>query len=106
MNERQINEKEAVEILKYWQEERRPVEVIARFGQGVTQSHAGRVTIEPEGQLVVADVIDKDHYFTTILDLFAFESIRVSEMENAVTFEEPFATPDTFRSVTVACRRE
>ena len=106
MNERQIGEKEAAEILRYWQEEQRPVEVITRFGQGVTQSHPGRVTLEPEGQLVVADVIDKDHYLTTVLDLFAFESIKLSETENAMTFEEPFATLDTFRSVTIACRKE
>ena len=106
MNERQIDETEAAEILRYWQEEQRPVEVIARFGQGVIQSHPGRITLEPEGQLVVADVIDKDHYLTTVLDLSAFESIKLSEMENALTFWEPIATPDTFRSVTIACRRE
>ncbi|HWN98960.1 MAG TPA: hypothetical protein VNS63_06770 [Blastocatellia bacterium] len=106
MNERQINQNEAAEILGYWQEEQRPVEVIARFSQGVTQSHPGRLTIEPEGQLVVADVIDKDHYLTTVLDLFAFESIKLSEMENAMTFEEPFAASNTFKTVTIACRMQ
>ena len=104
MNERQIDEKEAAEILSGWQKDERPVEVIMRFGQGLAQSHPGRVTVQPEGRLVVADVTDKDHYLSTILDIFAFEKIKLSETENVMTFEEPFASIDTFSSVTIACR--
>jgi hypothetical protein len=62
------------------------------------------MTLEPEGQVVVAQVVDRDHYLTTRLDTNAFETIRLSETENVMTFEEPFAA-DTFRSVTIACRK-
>lgn|SRR5262249_44260999 len=104
MNERQIDKGEATKILSCWQQEQRPVELIMRFGQGLTQAHPGRVAIEPEGQLVVADVTHKDHYFSTILDIFAFEKVKISETENVMTFEQSFASTDTFRSVTIACR--
>jgi hypothetical protein len=82
MNERQIDESEAVDILSLWHKEERPVEVILRFGQGLTQSHPGRVTIQPEGQLVVADITDRDHYLSTILDIFCVrEHQTVGERE-------------------------
>jgi hypothetical protein len=106
MNERQIDENEAVDILSLWHREERPVEVILRFGQGLTQSHPGRVTIQPEGQLVVADITDRDHYLSTILDIFAFENIKLSESENVMMFEEPLSAADRFSSVTVACREQ
>jgi hypothetical protein len=105
MNERPIDESEAVEVLRCWQEEQRPVEVIMRFGQGVTQTHPGRVTMEPEGQVVVADVLDDDNYLTTIVDIFAFESIKLSESESVMTFEKPYSPAVTFSSVTIACRQ-
>jgi hypothetical protein len=104
MSDRQIHQSEAADILSNWQEERRPVELIMRFAQGLTHSHPGRVTIEPEGQLVVADVIDKQHYLSTILDIFAFEKIKLSDTGSVITFEEPFASNGTFSSVTIACR--
>jgi hypothetical protein len=81
------------------------VEVLVRFSDGLMQSHPGRVTLEPEGQVVIAHVVDKDHYLTTVLDVFAFETIKLSKTENAMTFEEPFAASDTFKSVTIACRK-
>jgi len=104
MNERQIDQNEAVEILGYWQREARPVEVVIRFGQGLIQAHPGRVTVEPEGQLVVADIAGKDHYFSTIVDMFAFDKINLSESGNVITLEEPYSAIETFRSVTIACR--
>lgn len=104
MRERILSEDKAREIIGLWQAEERPVEVLVRFSQGLRQSHPGRVTIEPEGQIVVADIVDKDHYMTTVLDITAFETIKLSETESVVTCEEPFDTSGTFRSVTLACR--
>lgn len=105
MQEKEIGEEDAIEIIKLWHEEERPVEVLVRFSDGLMQSHPGRVTLEPEGQVVIAHVVDKDHYLTTVLDVFAFETIKLSKTENAMTFEEPFAASDTFKSVTIACRK-
>ena len=102
MLDRIINIEEAQRIVRSWQNEHLLVEVLVRFSQGLTQSHPGTVRFEPEGQVVVAYVINKDHYLTTVLDMFAFESIRLSEMANAITFEEPFESSGTFQSVTIA----
>ena len=104
MNERNISEAEAERIIRSWQEDRFAVEVLIRFSQGLTQAHPGQLRLEPEGQVVIAHIVDKDHYLTTVVDLFAFEVIRLSEMESAITFAEPFATAETFRSVTIARR--
>ena len=104
MHERIINKEEAERIIRSWQEDRFPVEVLIRFSQGLTQSHPGQIRLEPEGQVVIAHIVDKDHYLTTVVDLFAFETILLSEMENAITFEEPFSSAETFRSVTIARR--
>ena len=104
MKERNISEAEAQRVIRSWQEDRSPVEVLIRFSQGLTQSHPGQVRLEPEGQVVIVHLIDKDHYLTTVVDLFAFETILLSEMENAITFEEPFSSAETFRSVTIARR--
>jgi hypothetical protein len=104
MQETLINERTALEVLELWHDEGRPVEVLLRFGQGLVQAHSGRITLEPEGQVVVAQVLDRDNYMTTVLDTFAFETIRLSETENVMTFEEPYSS-DTLRSVTLACRK-
>jgi hypothetical protein len=105
MQERQISEQDALKIIRQWCEEQRPVEVLIRYSEGLMQSHPGYIRLEPEGQVVVAHVVDKDHYLTTLLDVFAFERIRLSETEKAMTFEEPFAASETFKSVTIACRK-
>lgn len=104
MKERTISKAEAERIIRSWHDEQFPVEVLMRFSQGLTQSHPGRIRLEPEGQAVIAHIVDKDHYLTTVVDIVAFETIRLSEMENALTFEEPFASVETFRSVTIARR--
>jgi hypothetical protein len=104
MLERSISEEEAERIIRSWHDEQLPVEVLIRFSQGLTQSHPGQLRLEPEGQVVIAHVVDNNHYLTTMLDLFAFETIRLSKMENAITFEEPFASAETFQSVTIARR--
>ncbi|MEW6128346.1 MAG: hypothetical protein AB1757_15005 [Acidobacteriota bacterium] len=105
MQERVISTQDAEQIIRNWQEEQPAVEVLIRFSQGLTQTHAGQVRLEPEGQVVIAHILDKNHYLTTTLDIFGFERIRLSEMSNAITFEEPFASSGTFRSVTIARRR-
>lgn len=104
MKERIINDEEAERIIRFWQQAPFPVEVLIRFTQGLTQSHPGQIRLEPEGQVVIAQTLDKNHYLTTMIDLFAFETIRMSEMDNAITFEEPYAPSETFRSVTIAQR--
>lgn len=104
MRQRIIRANEAMEIIGSWQKEERPIEVLVRFSQGVRQAHPGRVTVEPEGSVVVADIVNQDHYLTTVVDIMAFETIKLSETGSAIIFEEPFATSGTFRSVTIACR--
>ena len=104
MQERIINEEEAERIIRLWQNERFPIEVLIRFSQGLMQAHPGQIRLEPEGQVVIANVTDKNHYLTTMLDIFAFQTIRISEMDNAITFEEPFAPSETFQSITLARR--
>ncbi|MCI0488137.1 MAG: hypothetical protein L0229_16235 [Blastocatellia bacterium] len=106
MPETKINDAAAAQIIQSWQAEQRPVEVLIRFSQGMVQSHPGYITYEPEGRVVVADVVDKDHYLTTVLDLSAFETIKLSETESALIFEEPSATSRTFESVTIARRKQ
>jgi hypothetical protein len=106
MKETTISQDEAVQIMRLWQEERRPAEVRLRFSQGLIQTHPGYVMVEPEGKVVIAHVVSKNHFLTTVLDLFAFDSIKLIESGNAITFAEPVDSPDTFRSVTIACRQE
>ena len=104
MQERVISANKAREIAELWKEEKRPVEVLVRFSQGLTQSHPGRLTIEPEGRIVVAHIVDRNHYLTTVLDVMDFETIKLSETASIMTFEEPFSSSGAFSSVTIACR--
>jgi hypothetical protein len=54
--------------------------------------------------VVIAAVVDKNQYLTTTLDIFAFETIRLAGMGNALTFEEPYAPAETCLSITIARR--
>jgi hypothetical protein len=101
MRDEQISESEALKYMRGWQSEGTLVEVVIRFSQGLTQTHAGRLTVEPEGQVVIAHVVGKDHYLTTILDVSSFDSIRLLESMGAITFSERERV-GTFRSVTIA----
>jgi hypothetical protein len=58
MQEKIINRDEAARTIKLWQDEGRDVEVRLRFSQGITQTHPGYVTMEPDGRVVVAHVVD------------------------------------------------
>ena len=101
MRDEQISESEALKYMKGWQSDRIPVEVVIRFSDGLIQTHAGRLTVEPEGQVVIAHVAGKDHYLTTVLDVSSFDSIRLLESTGAITFSD-HSRPGTFSSVTVA----
>jgi hypothetical protein len=101
MRDEKINEVEALKVMKGWQAEGREVEVIVRFSEGLTQTHAGRLTVEPEGQAVVAQIAS-NQYFTTTLDLSSFNSIRMLESMGAITFSEADQPQKTLKSVTVA----
>jgi len=96
-----ISKGEALRIMRGWQADGREVEVLVRFSEGLTQTHSGRLTVEPEGQAVIAQVADTQ-YLTTTLDLGAFDSIRLLESMGAITFSEPEQPHRTFKSVTVA----
>ena len=106
MQEREISQNEAAEIVALWQREGSPVEVLVRFSQGLMQAHPGQVTLEPDLRVVIAYVADKDHYFTTIVDMTGFESVRLIESESAITFVDPIGSDQTFDSVTIACRKK
>jgi hypothetical protein len=101
MRDEQISESEALNVMKRWQAEGHEVEVVLRFSEGLTQTHAGRLTVQPEGQAVIAQ-ISSNQYFTTVLDLSAFDSIRLLESTGAITFLEREQPQNTFKSVTVA----
>lgn len=103
MKENEIEHEEALRILKQWQENTRTVEVRLRYNLGVIQSHSGSVTVEPEGQVVIAQVTDSDFFFTTVVDVFAFDSAMLIESGNAITFAHQTGSTKAFQSVTIAC---
>src|SRR5258708_35840580 len=105
MQDREINTDEAAQILSIWQAEGRPVEVVLRLCPGVMQTQPGNVRVEPDRRVVVANVVNKDHYLTTVIDMLAFDSIRLIDSENAITFAEPSTAVDGVGSVTIACRK-
>jgi hypothetical protein len=106
MQEKIINRDEAVQTIKLWQDEGREVEVRLRFGQGVTQTHSGYVTVELDGRVVIAHVVDRNHYYTTVMELSAFNAIRLSESESAIIFAGPQENGRTIESVIIACRKQ
>ena len=67
----------------------------------MTLTHSGRLTVEPEGRIVIARIGGKDDYLTTMLDVTRFDSIRLLESIGAITLvdQKAFAT---FQSVTIA----
>jgi hypothetical protein len=101
MRDEEISESEALKYMRGWQSDGSPVEVVIRFSEGLTQTHAGRLAVEPEGQVVIAHVVGKDHYLTTVLDISSFDSIRLLESMGAITFSERERI-GTFKSVTIA----
>src|SRR5437868_6174003 len=106
MQEKTITQDEAIRTIKNWQREDRPVEVRVSFSEGVTQTHPGRVTVEPEERVVVAHVVNRDQYLTTVIEVSAFDVIMLIESENAITFSEPTNTWGLIRAVTIACRQQ
>ena len=101
MRDEMITESEALTYMRGWQSEGTPVEVVIRFSQGLTHTHAGRLTVEPEGQVVVAHVVGKDHYLTTVVDVSSFDSMRLLESMGAITFSKRERS-GLFKSVTIA----
>ncbi|HKF56600.1 MAG TPA: hypothetical protein VKJ45_14175 [Blastocatellia bacterium] len=101
MHDEEISESEALKYMRGWQSDGSPVEVVVRFAQGLIQTHAGRLAVEPEGQVVIAHVQGKDHYLTTVLDVSSFDSIRLLESTGAITFSDRNHN-GAFKSVTVA----
>jgi hypothetical protein len=106
MQEKIIDRDKAVQTIKLWQDAARAVEVRLRFTQGITQTHPGYVTLEPDGRIVVAHVIDRNHYFTTVIELSTFNEIKLIESESAIIFAEPWEGSGTFESVMIACRQQ
>jgi hypothetical protein len=106
MQEKIIDRDKAVQTIKRWQDETRAVEVRLRFTEGITQTHPGYVTFEPDGRVVVAHVIDRDHYFTTVIELSTFSEIKLIESESAIIFAGPSEDSGTFESVMIACRQQ
>jgi hypothetical protein len=106
MQEKTITRDEAIRTIKLWQRERRPVEVRVSFSGGVTQTHPGRVTVEPEDRVVVAHVANRDQYLTTVIEVSAFDVVYLIESENAITFAEPpIDIRGPINAVTIACRQ-
>jgi hypothetical protein len=106
MKEKLVDQDEATKTLARWQVERRLVEIRLRFIQGVTQTHSGYVTVEPDGRIVVASVEGRDQYFTTVFFASDFDAIRLIDSENAITFSLSRPTSPVFRAITVACRQQ
>jgi hypothetical protein len=106
MQEKIIKRDEAMQTIKLWQDEGRDVEVRLRFSQGITQTHPGYVRVEPDGRVVVAHVVDRDRYYTTVIDPSTFTAIKLIESESAIIFAEPQEYWRTFESVIIACRKE
>jgi hypothetical protein len=105
MQEKIINQDQALQTIKLWQNEGRNVEVRLRFSQGITLTHPGDVRVEPDGQVVVAHVVDRDRYYTTVIDPSNFAAIKLIESESAIIFAEPQECWRTFESVILACRK-
>jgi hypothetical protein len=61
MKKFKIDHEVALKILKQWQEGNRKVEARLRYSEGLIQSYSGYVTVEPEGQVVIAHVADSDN---------------------------------------------
>jgi len=102
MKEELISKNEAMKVMRGWQADERSVEVVVRFNEGLTQTHAGRLTVEPDGQVVVAQVINKDQYQTTLVDVSPFDSIRLLESMGAITFTDHDDPHRALKSVTIA----
>ena len=60
MKEFKIDHEVALKILKQWQEGNRKFEARLRYSEGLIQSYSGYVTVESEGQVVIAHVADRD----------------------------------------------
>lgn len=105
MEERTIELDKAVETIRRWQEEGRSVEIRLRFRQGITLTHPGYVTIEPDGRAVVAHVVDRNHFFTTVIALSSFKELRLLESESAITAVGGEGDANVFEAVTIACRQ-
>lgn len=103
MKEFKIDHEEALKILKQWQEGNRKVEARLRYSEGLIQSYSGYVTVEPEGQVVIAQVADRDFFFTTVIDVFQFDSIKMIESGHAITIAAPIDSPETFWGIRIAC---
>ncbi|MCI0666234.1 MAG: hypothetical protein L0220_34715 [Acidobacteria bacterium] len=103
MKEHKIEHEEALLVLKQWQENTCAVEVRLRYSQGLIQSHSGYVRVEPEGRVVIAQVADSDLFYTTVIDVFAFDSVKMIESGYAITFAPLIETPETYWAVTIAC---
>ena len=104
MQEKIINQDKAAQALKLWQNEDRTVEVRIHFSQGITQTHPGYVTVEPDGRVVVAHVVDRDHYLTTVIELSTFKVFKMIESENAIIFTQPQEPPSAIESVMLVSR--
>jgi hypothetical protein len=63
------------------------------------------VTVESDGRVVVAHVVDRNHYYTTVIELSTFSAIKLIESESAIIFAEPREDSRTFESVIIACRK-
>jgi hypothetical protein len=100
-----INRDEAVQTIKLWQDENRDVEVRLRFSQGIMQTHPGYVAVESDGRVIVAHVVNRNHYYTTVIEISAFDTIKLIESESAIIFAEPQDDSRTFESVIIACRK-
>jgi hypothetical protein len=103
MKEFKIDHEEALKILKQWQEGNRKVEARLRYSEGLIQSYSGYVTVEPEGQVVIAHVADRDFFFTTVIDVFQFDSIKMIESGAAITIAAPIDSAKTFWAIAIAC---
>jgi hypothetical protein len=106
VQEKIIDRDKAVQTIKLWQNESRAVEVRLRFSHGITQTHPGYVTVELDGRVVVAHVVDRNHYLTTVIELSTFNVFKLIETENAITFSEPLEDSGNFESVMIACREQ
>jgi len=106
MKASKINYETMMKTFSIWQEENRAVEVVIRLCQGLTQTHSGYIAVEPDGRIVVAHVVDKDNYFTTVIDASEFDSISMIESENAITFTRESEKISGLKTITIACRQQ
>jgi hypothetical protein len=66
------------------------------------QRYSGYATVEPEWQVVIAQVADRDFFFTTVIDVFQFDSIKMIESGNAITIAAPVDSPESFWGLSTA----